>query len=522
MGDAMKSNMFIGSSVEGLSVAYAVQQNLEFNAEVTVWSQGIFHLSNSALDSLIEVLNRTDFGIFVFTPDDIVTMRGEQNKAVRDNVLFELGLFVGRLGKERSFVLLPRGEKDFHLPTDLIGVAPGEYDADRLDKNYQAATGPVCHQIRAVMNKLGSLSNNDYASPQNPQGSGKVIEADSGSASRGEVGETSQSTITDRKQKIEEEKRTWLEAYNNNEYDKAISILEKKVETAEPDKVLNLKMWIGQTMGKKNLAAGLAYLQKLKDENPERYESFMGLAMTYSSAGFLDEAIAILDHGIGVVKERSETLKYMKASYIEDSGDIDTALNLLNQVMRESPKYTPAYTLAAEWLTGQGKKDEAQKVYEAGLKSIPNNQELLFGHGVLLIDQGDNKAALEVFRKLIKLNPKNSDHFGYLGNAYLNLNFYGLSLEAYETANSLTEGKQSWIVSNMGNILGQKGFYPKAIDYLKKAIELEPDSDYSHGRLADYIKSLKEEEKKVEEVILESRQSKRQKIEAVDDSTSPA
>src|SRR5258705_7480494 len=127
----MALKVFVGSSVEGLAVAYAVQQNLEHKAEVTVWDQGIFYLSKSALDSLIQALDRFDFGIFIFNADDILTMRGDENRTVRDNVVFELGLFVGRLGQDRSFILMPHGQDDFHLPTDLIGMTPGTYQADR-------------------------------------------------------------------------------------------------------------------------------------------------------------------------------------------------------------------------------------------------------------------------------------------------------------------------------------------------------------------------------------------------------
>ena len=142
----MKPTIFIGSSTEGLRVAYAIQENLEPVADVTVWPQSVFQLSRSTLDSLLLILGESEFGIFVFTPDDMVAIRDEARPTVRDNVLFELGLFVGRLGPDRSFVVMPRDEP-MHIPTDLLGMTPARYTAARADGNLTAALGPACTQI---------------------------------------------------------------------------------------------------------------------------------------------------------------------------------------------------------------------------------------------------------------------------------------------------------------------------------------------------------------------------------------
>lgn len=139
--------LFIGSSTEGLEVAYAIQENLEFDCEATVWPQGVFQPSSAALVDLYAFSRHAEFAVFVFAPDDVVHMRGARQPAVRDNVIFELGLFVGALGPQRCFFLIPHGA-DMHLPSDLIGVEPLRYDADRRDGNLRAALGPACNRIR--------------------------------------------------------------------------------------------------------------------------------------------------------------------------------------------------------------------------------------------------------------------------------------------------------------------------------------------------------------------------------------
>ena len=165
----MKPRLFVGSSVEGLDVAFAVQSNLDHDADVTVWDQGVFEPSTYALEAILNALDDADFGAFVFTPDDVVTMRGEAKRAVRDNVLFELGVFIGRLGRDRSVVVVPRGVEDFHLPTDLLGLTPLRYNPDRQDGNLRAALGPACNELRKVFARVGPVPPPDDLDEPSPE-----------------------------------------------------------------------------------------------------------------------------------------------------------------------------------------------------------------------------------------------------------------------------------------------------------------------------------------------------------------
>jgi predicted nucleotide-binding protein len=152
-----KPKVFVGSSVESIKVAYAIQENLENDAEVTVWRQGLFELSKPAVDSLMRALDRSDFAIFVFAPNDALKLRQKKYTAVRDNVIFELGLFIGKLGRSRTFIVLPKDSQDLRIPTDLTGITPGTFDAKRKDKNLVAALGPFCNQVMRLLSRIGPV-----------------------------------------------------------------------------------------------------------------------------------------------------------------------------------------------------------------------------------------------------------------------------------------------------------------------------------------------------------------------------
>ncbi|MBV8820123.1 MAG: nucleotide-binding protein, partial [Acidobacteriaceae bacterium] len=146
--------VFIGSSSEGKKFALAVQTALQADAEITTWNQGTFALGQTFIEGLMEATSRSDFAILMLTPDDIVQSRSAEVASPRDNVIFELGLFMGKLGRDRTFILQQRGS-GLKIPTDLAGVVTSHYDWPRADMIHKAAVATASEAIREKIQVLG-------------------------------------------------------------------------------------------------------------------------------------------------------------------------------------------------------------------------------------------------------------------------------------------------------------------------------------------------------------------------------
>jgi len=159
-----KASLFIASSVEGLSVAEAINLNLDHDVHTTLWRAGTFKIGSAALDDLVKKSSAVDFAVFVFTPDDVSTIRKQEALVARDNVVFELGLFIGALGKDRCYVVKPRGVA-MHLPSDLLGVMTADYAASRPDDDVASSLNAACKLIKDRIRELGAIDRSPFSNP---------------------------------------------------------------------------------------------------------------------------------------------------------------------------------------------------------------------------------------------------------------------------------------------------------------------------------------------------------------------
>ncbi len=117
---------FIGSSTEGLEIASTLRDLLAGAMQCVLWKDDVFLPSVTPIETLEKLLDTVNCAVLVATPDDVLIKRDVSAPVLRDNILFELGLFMARLGRRRTFLLQPLGVT-LHLPSDLLGILMATY-----------------------------------------------------------------------------------------------------------------------------------------------------------------------------------------------------------------------------------------------------------------------------------------------------------------------------------------------------------------------------------------------------------
>ena len=123
----MKPRAFIGSSSKSVNVSNAIKQQSPRRYRLRcVDGFGFFKLSRTTLETLVDGIDEFDLGIFVFAQDDAISSGDAVFSVTRDNVIYEAGLFGGRLGPQRTFIVRPTA-KPLKWPSDLDGFTAAQY-----------------------------------------------------------------------------------------------------------------------------------------------------------------------------------------------------------------------------------------------------------------------------------------------------------------------------------------------------------------------------------------------------------
>lgn len=155
-----KPKVFIGCARENSAIMDVLAAGLEPVASVHRWTdESMFPPGKFILACLLEHVREFDFAVMLFEPADILISRGEETLAPRDNVVFELGLFMGNLEPQRVFVVVPRIDKKLKMLSDLGGLTPISYTPPKkkarkdLEKALQGAIRQISTLIKSKKHK---------------------------------------------------------------------------------------------------------------------------------------------------------------------------------------------------------------------------------------------------------------------------------------------------------------------------------------------------------------------------------
>lgn len=126
----LKPKIFIGSSTTAIPIAKEVKSNLSSIGDCFLWNEpNVWEPNKSTFENLLRMVSYFDFGVFVATADDVTLTNDKIVIEPRDNVILEMALFCGAMGRDKSFLLVEEGVK---LPSDFNGIYMPRFKKDDI------------------------------------------------------------------------------------------------------------------------------------------------------------------------------------------------------------------------------------------------------------------------------------------------------------------------------------------------------------------------------------------------------
>jgi len=157
-----------------------------------------------------------------------------------------------------------------------------------------------------------------------------------------------------------------------------------------------------------------------------------------------------------------------------NQGRLQQALFEVNKMLERFPNSFILCNIAGASNAGLMQFDAAIDFFKRSLKVNPGNAEAYNNIGNVLNSKGDPDAALDYFKKALKIKPKFADVYNNIGNA---LNAKGDTDAAIGSYKKALKIKPDYAEAyyNKGIALKDKGEQKAAIDSYKRAIKIKPD-----------------------------------------------
>ena len=351
--------------------------------------------------------------------------------------------------------------------------------------------------------------------PEKPEGEKQLVQSTtvaSAAVAAEIVGELPKETLAkaDASSATDRPEEGWWLAYRAKEYDKAFTLLQRWREAGKTDPEFARALG-GRILLEKDRAEGLAYFEATFQEMPTATLPYTFLASTYMAWEQFDDAFRVIDRGIAAHANFVD-LTETRARVLNKMGRLDDAIAALKTAIEREPKSTSPYILGASLFEGAKDVVQADIWYRMALDVDPQSESALLPpqDGSDLYHAAVSSPA-GVYAVAKALSADTAHAFGLVPGAGpwaqeqqgrpWETPVIGKALATYEKADELAKHQEGWIIANIGNLMTNRGLYPKAVNFLKEAVSLEPESAYAHERLAAALRAAEEEDEKEKELL---------------------
>ncbi len=186
-------------------------------------------------------------------------------------------------------------------------------------------------------------------------------------------------------------------------------------------------------------AEAIDLLKQVIEADPQDMTAKLQLVEMYSRASRNDEALALSKSLLDAQPDDPYVL-IARARALAAAGKVDEGVGLLENHTQGSSHAELLYLAASQIYLARDQFDGAQRVVEHGLTVVPSSQELRFQLGAIYERQANYGAAENEFKQVLDARPDYAEALNYLG----------------------------YMLAERGVRLSE------ALDYVKRAVELEP------------------------------------------------
>jgi len=210
---------------------------------------------------------------------------------------------------------------------------------------------------------------------------------------------------------------------------------------------------------------------------------------TKAAAASLDQALQMEPKSVAALRERAE-VRVAAAEYDQATEDLKAALLIVPGDKEISLRLAGVYELA-------GKKDEAQRIYEAFGQAVDPPTPQLPGvlnvrgsaEDIAAANADDPKVAQPALERLIAANPKNAGLLARLGDVTRRLDPQK-SAESYRRANEIDPHNPRYATGYAAALVQARRF-AEAVPILRQIIASAPNEYFAHSNLALALHELK-------------------------------